>query len=519
MTDSGSQEQLVKQLSLLLKNRFGSAVEVIETHISVILLVDKFAFKIKKPVDFGFLNFTSLEKRRFFCNEELRLNRRLAPDYYIDVNCVTASTDHSTNDIEINGTGKVLEYMVKMQRFDQEGQLDVLLKQKRLTHHHIDELARVVTAFHASIAVASRETLPDLVNSIEQAVKQNFEQIAPYTSRFSEKFQSVFLSIKAWSEEKIQHFNPIFQHRLEQGFIRECHGDMHTGNIAWHKEQLVIFDAIEFNPDFRWIDVMSEMAFITMDLEFNGRPDLSYRLMNRYLESTGDYHGLNLLRFYQVYRSMVRAKVNCLRLSQLDSQDPQYQKTLNTVYQYLDSAYQFTRTNETFIIITQGVSGSGKSFVSQQLLEQFQMIRIRSDVERKRLYPEKNGRYLPEATDRTYEYLHELAGNILAYGYPVVLDATYLKKSFRLNAKAVAVQSNQKFFILSLTHDKEVLEKRIKKRLDKPDNPSEATIEVMHRQLNSMDPFEDKELAYVVTVDNNETVVETFKDHLKLATK
>ena len=157
--------------------------------------------------------------------------------------------------------------------------------------------------------------------------------------------------------------------------------------------------------------------------------------------------------------------------------------------------------------------------VTHQLLEKFQIIRIRSVVERKRLYPEKNGRYLPEATDRTYEYLHELAGNILAYGYPVVLDATYLKKSFRLHANAVALQSNQKFFILSLTHDKQVLEKRIKKRLDNPDNPSEATIEVMHRQLNSMDSFEDNELAYVVTVDNNETVVETFKDHLKLATK
>ena len=368
-------------------------------------------------------------------------------------------------------------------------------------------------------------------------MKQNFEQVSPFLDQFNAEIQAAFQSLLDWSQSNLNSLRPIFQSRLEQGSVRECHGDMHTGNIARKLDQgqgqdldqgldqtqnqdpIIIFDAIEFNPDFRWIDVMSEMAFITMDLEFNGRPDLSYQLLNNYLEYTGDYQGLEILRFYQVYRSMVRAKVNCLRLSQLAAKEPEYQTeykaTLNTIYQYLKLARTFTQANETLLIITQGVSGSGKSFASKQLLKHYRMIRVRSDVERKRLFPEKYNRYQAQATQQTYDYLHALAGKIMTYGYSVILDATYLKKAFRKAAKDTAEQLRQNFYILSLTHDKSVLEKRIKKRQRNPNNPSEATIEVMHSQLDSLQPLDTEEKKDAIFIDNNETVVETLAKHLQ----
>lgn len=555
MTDpTATQAQLIKQLCLVLQRQFQSEVELIETHISTILLVDEFAFKIKKPVDFGFLNFTSLDKRAFYCQEELRLNRRLAPHYYLEVDSITGSIDNPKIKSPKNVTDQIIEYMVKMRRFDQHGQLDHLLINNQLNHRHITALAKTIANFHASVEVASKKTHPGLVQSIEHAVIQNFEQITPFLERFNSEIQATFESLLDWSRSSLNRLKPIFQSRLEHGFVRECHGDMHTGNITWvqkgiqkggpkgdqnrdqngdqnqDKGQIIIFDAIEFNPDFRWIDVMSEMAFISMDLEYNNRPDLSYQLLNNYLELTGDYQGLEVLRFYQVYRSMVRAKVNCLRLSQLDAQTPAFQsepdaeleselgaelrRAVDTIYQYIRLAQKFTQTNENFLIITQGVSGSGKSFASRQLLKHYQMIRVRSDVERKRLFAEKQNRYQPEATQKTYDYLHELARKILTYGYPVILDATYLKKSFRKTAKETAGKLHKHFYILSLAHDRAVLEKRIKKRQHDPNNPSEATIEVMHAQLNSLEPLDSEEKQDAVFIDNNETVVETLANHL-----
>ena len=512
MTDRMAlQAELINQLCQILAKQFNAEVEIIETHISTILLVDGFAFKIKKPVDFGFLDFTSLDKRRFFCEEELRLNRRLAPSYYLEVDHVTGTASEP----ELNGEGETIEYLVKMRRFEHDGQLDILLQQNRLNHQHIDELARIIADFHQSIEVASEKTLPGLVESVEHAVRQNFEQVSAFVNLFKPKFNAIFEALLSWSHDNIEHLKPFIKNRLEQGFVRECHGDMHTGNIAWHEDKLVIFDGIEFNPDFRWIDVMSEMAFITMDLEFNARPDLSYRLINGYLELTGDYEGLKILRFYQVYRAMVRTKVNCLRLSQLDPQDPEYQNTLDTIYQYLTLAEKFTHQSETFLMITQGVSGSGKSFASMQLLQAYHMIRIRSDVERKRLFPDKANRYLPQATETTYGHLHELAKHIIGFGYPVIIDATYLNQSYRLAAKTIAQQLKQAFYILSLTHDKSVLEKRIKQRHNNPNNPSEATVEVMHKQLQTLEALDDEEIADAIYIDNNETVVETFKDFLQ----
>ena len=528
---TATQAQLIKQLCLVLNKKFQSEVEVIETHISTILLVEKFAFKIKKPVDFGFLNFTTLDKREFFCKEELRLNRRLAPSYYLGVESITGSINYpiisDPKNPHKNSPKDTIEYMVKMRRFDQQGQLDHLLKRNQLNSSHMDELAKSIARFHATVDIANEQTHPSLVKSIENAVKQNFEQVSPFLDQFNAEIQAVFQSLLDWSQSNLNSLRPIFQSRLEQGYVRECHGDMHTGNIARNLDQgqdqnqdpIIIFDAIEFNPDFRWIDVMSEMAFITMDLEFNGRPDLSYQLLNNYLEYTGDYQGLEIFRFYQAYRSMVRAKVNCLRLSQLAAKEPEYQteykETLNTIYQYLKLAQTFTQANETFLIITQGVSGSGKSFASKQLLKHYRMIRVRSDVERKRLFPEKHNRYQTQATQQTYDYLHALAGKIMTYGYSVILDATYLKKAFRKAAKETAEQLHQNFYILSLTHDKSVLEKRIRKRRHNPNNPSEATIEVMHSQLNSLEPLDSIEKKDAVFIDNNENVVETLGNHLK----
>jgi hypothetical protein len=293
--------------------------------------------------------------------------------------------------------------------------------------------------------------------------------------------------------------------------VRECHGDLHLGNVALIDDKLVVFDCIEFNPDLRWIDVMSEVAFTTMDLQERDRPSYAFRFLNRYLEITGDYEGISVLRFYLTYRAMVRAKVRSIRANQqgLDSiaRDQAKEESLA----YLRCAKKYAMERSPALLITHGLSGSGKTTVSQTILETIGAIRVRSDVERKRLFQAdplarvKNGigegMYGKAAGERTYKRLAELAGQMLQAGWPVIVDAAFLKKNQRDLFHDLAVKNNAPFLILNCQAKKALLKARIRERGRKGTDASDADIAVLEHQLKNYQPPAAAEEAYTLTID------------------
>ena len=285
-------------------------VRLIETHISYVVLTGSYAYKIKKVVDLGFLDFTSLGKRRFFCEEELRLNRRLAPRLYLDVVSIGGTPQKPQLGVEAG----VFDCAVKMREFPQEGLLDQVLARGELRAEHIDAIAAVVAEFHQRVERARPDQPWGGAHSIEEPMRQNVSQILALLDSDAER--ETLAAIESWSLQEHEALLAVFEQRHAQGFVRECHGDLHLGNIALVNGEIQIFDCIEFNANLRWIDVINEIAFLIMDLEERGRPDRAARFLNAYLQETGDYAGLRLLRYYQVYRAMVRAKVARMRASQ-----------------------------------------------------------------------------------------------------------------------------------------------------------------------------------------------------------
>jgi hypothetical protein len=476
-------------------------VEHIETHISHVLLAGGYAYKLKKPLSLGFLDFSTLDKRRFFCEEELRLNGRLAPHIYLDVVPITGSPECP----RIGAGGEVLEYAVKMRRFDQ----DALLTRLPVTPSLADRIAERVADFHSRIPGAA----PDSGHGTPEAVLvPMLENFAHTRTRVPEPAALARLTVlERWTREWRNALWQVLEQRRKEGRIRECHGDMHRGNIALVEGELVIFDGIEFNASLRWIDTMSELAFLVMDLEEAGEGNQARRLLNRYLEVSGDYEGLRVLDFYKVYRAMVRAKVTAIRLGQNDVGPDEAARDRKDYERYLTLAESYTKSKPPQLIITHGVSGSGKSTLSMGLRERLPLIHIRSDLERKRLFglPAKartgseaqEDIYGPSANDRTYARLLELATLILDAGYSPLVDATFLKASRRAPFLDLAMTRGCPCTILDLTAPETVLRDRVERREAEGADPSEAGLAVLAGQLASRETLTARERTMAVPVD------------------
>ena len=285
-------------------------VDIVETHISCILLTGDYAYKIKKPVNLGFLDFRSLESRRFYCDEELRLNRRTAPLLYLDVVAVNGSESAPV----LGGEGPPIEYAVRMHQFPQEALLDRMAKSGTLTPIYIDALARVVAEFHSDIERAGGERPFGSPQRVLAPAIQNFDQMQELVEAESDR--DLLQKLQAWTGREHTSLYALFNSRKRDGFIRECHGDLHLGNITLLDGRPTPFDCIEFNEEFRWIDVMNEAAFLMMDLIDHKLKSLAFRFLNGYLEATGDYAGVRVLHYYLVYRALVRAKVSSIRAHQ-----------------------------------------------------------------------------------------------------------------------------------------------------------------------------------------------------------
>lgn len=478
-------------------------VEVIETHISTVLLGGDYAYKLKKPVDFGFLDFTGLEQRHYFCTEEVRLNRRLAPYLYLDVIPVT----ENAGGLKLGGTGKVVDYAVKMRRFPQSALLGNRAQRGALEYDLIERLADKLADFHAATPIAT-DPFYGAPDRISRRALENFD--APERN-FAGQKQAVRLQrLRIWTQEAAQRLAAVFTRRQREGHVRECHGDLHLDNIIAWDNGLAAFDCIEFAPDLRWIDTANDIAFTIMDLYFRAQPVAAHHLLNAYLERSGDYSALEVIPFYSVYRAMVRIKVDMLSLEEHCGTLETQQITLERVDRYLALAESLARPAPAHLVITFGVTGSGKSTAAQALVERFGCIRLRSDVERKRLLglakyshtdsPVGGGAYTHAQTQQTYAHLRTLAEGVLNAGFVPVVDATFLDPAQRRCFSELAMARQAGFAILALEVPPAQLRQRVAQRRTEGRGASEADLRVLEQQLGQYESLDDGEREHAIVV-------------------
>jgi hypothetical protein len=512
-SSSVDQECLVR--SLTAPSLFGpwcTGVRVIETHISYVLLTGRYAYKIKKAVALGFLDFSTLVARRFYCDRELALNRRLAPAIYLEVVAITGTVDAP----RIGGPGPAIEYAVKMREFPQEALLTSVCKFGRLTIGHIDQLADLTAAFHHSAAASDPAARSGSPGNILQLARDNFATIEPLL--LEEVDRQDLASIREWTDHEHDRHAALFAERQRSGFVRECHGDLHLGNIALVEGRITIFDCIEFNDEFRRSDVVADVAFLVMDLRDHGRPDLASRLLNRYLELTGDYNGLPLLRFYVVYRAMVRAKVAAVRATQT-IEGRAHAASLAECREYLQLAVRCIETGSQGLLITHGFSGAGKTTQSEDFVELCGAIRIRTDVERKRLHgvamtsPSgsglNSGMYDASETERTYRTVGQLARTVVGGAYPVIVDGAFLQRRWRDLFRSLAAEFKVPFVIIDFIASLESLHARIERRRLLKQDASEADVHVLEEQLRVAEPLAPEEIAVTHAIDTERVISDT----------
>lgn len=469
--------------------------EVFETHISWVLTTGEYAYKIKKPIDFGFLDFSSLEKRKINCERELEFNSRLAPKLYLEVVPITGQFDNP----QIEGDGPILDYAVKMRQFSQNNLFDQIMLKGRLEPEKILSIAEQLAVFHQTTPVVDDSFLGS-PEAAHKAVTDNFDIIEPLLT--SEISKARLNAIRAWAEKNFVQLKPLLVNRKASDYIRECHGDLHLGNIALVNKEAQIFDCIEFNDKYRCIDVISDVAFIMMDLEQRGLPAYAYRLINRYLELTGDYQGIRLLTYYLCYRAMVRAKIARLRLNQGNSTPGESKLSLIKYQSYLSLAERYTMSRKPGIVLMHGFSGSGKSTVASSLAEQLGAIRVRSDVERLRQYADRPDiRYSEEATRKTFDQMKQMVEEIISSGYTAVVDARFESAWQRAIFFNLAKTLEIPILIIHCFAPENVLTNRVQKRSLLKDDISEATVEVLKQQLETYEPLTEKEKKNTIDMD------------------
>lgn len=487
---------------LLQPEAYGHPVQeitLLETHISWVILTGPYAYKLKKPVNLGFLDFTSLEQRQHFCLEELRLNRRFGSDLYQAVLPVVGSLQAP----RVGGDGPPLEFALQMRQFDQADLLPAVLARGAIGAEAIGSFADRLARVHAEAAVAGSNSGFGTPDAVREPVLANFHTLLERRpTALSGDLQAALLALRGWSEREFGCREPLFRQRLAAGRVRECHGDLHLGNLVWRHARIEAFDCLEFAPALRWIDVISDLAFLAMDLEKRGQGALAAVLLNRWLEHSGDYAGLALWRWYGVYRALVRAKVAALGAD------------LQGVRTYVQRADWIRRRRPRMLLLCHGLSGSGKSHHSAQLLGPLCAIRLRSDVERKRLFglwgedaePCGTGKrtgdpYAPGVSEELFaERLPQAAAAVLEAGFTAIVDATFLRRLDRQRMGAVAAAAGVPLLILDLQAPSGLLRQRISRRQRLGQDPSDADLAVLDQQLRSRESLSAAELRLAVAV-------------------
>jgi len=480
------------------------SIELIETHISWVILTGQFAYKIKKPIKLGFLDFRELASRLFYCEEEVRLNRPWAPDIYLGVMPISIQRGQPL----VGGDGEAIEYAVRMRQFDQARRLDAELRADKLSASDMDELAGKIAVQHLSAKIIEADARDEKLAHIERDIWDNLTALEGLLAK--QKLRT----LRQWTGTQLDRLEPILRKRIEDGFVRECHGDLHLSNLVRLPTGITAFDCIEFSDDLRNIDVMCDIAFLVMDLVSRHRPDLAYRVLNRYLEITGDYDSMQVFTLYFVYRCLVRAKVAAIR-SQERLGDKHAKNDLSRMQIYCEMALDWCQHRAPTLIVMHGLSASGKSWLSSQLVSTMSAVRIRSDVERKRLFsldessdsgsPVAQGIYSEAANKAVYRQILDLAATILRAGHDVILDAAFLMSSERACARDIATECGALFVIVHADAPESVLRDRIRKRVADLAEASEADLRVLEHQVENMEPLTKDERRAAVYWDTGGT--------------
>ena len=467
-----------------LEARGRGPVERIETRTSWVFLTSRLALKLKKPLDLGFLDFTRIEARRGACEEELRLNRRFSNGIYRRVIPVRGTPAAPRFD----GAGEPIDHLVCMRRFPPGALLSERIEKGSLSAACVERVAIEVAHFHRRAVVARRSIPFGWPQQVLRSTLDVLERLPGDDPRVPR--------LRAWVESQAWSLWDLWKERRQGGFVRECHGDLHLANVAILGDTIVPFDCLEFDPALRWTDVMGDVAFLAMDLDAAGRPDLAFRFLDAYLAATGDFDGLRVLRFQLVHRALVRALAHVG-----EAQDASGH--------YLDAAWRWSRSACPRLMITHGLSGSGKSCATLELLQRAGAVRLRSDVERARLNAcegepaSPRGRrdpHSPAADGRVRERLLAGVRFALAGGFPVIVDATFLREADRSAFRRLARSEGVPFSLLHCQAEVDVLRARIEARQRQGGDPSDATAAVLERQRGLCEPLtvEERAVAFVV---------------------
>lgn len=493
-------DALAQALGVALEAAGGAPVQHLQTHLSHLLLTPAHAYKLKKPLRLPFADFSTLVARRHFCNEELRLNQRLAPSLYRGVVDVRQGADGPA----FGGDGEVVDSAVWMHRMPDDALASVRLAQGRLTHAQVRQFGRRLAAFHQAAPAAPEDSPWGRPERVRDDVLHAIDALAPLLPA-----QAVACAtLRAALATGAQTLSPRLAARRAGGWVREGHGDLHLDNVLVLGDEVTAFDCIEFDEGLRWTDTMADLGFAWMDLQARGRADLAQALLDAYLETSGDFDGLGLLRFFGAYRAVVRALVSTLRTQAgTGTRGP-------AASAYLALAQRLLQPAQARLAITHGLPGSGKSWLAERLVGHPGAVRMRSDVERKRLAGlaagDRSGAagdlYGAATTDAVYTRLLSMADTALRDGWAVILDAAWLRPAQRDAARALAAQRGVPFVLFDCQAPQELLRTRVRQRLADGADASEADESVLAFLAERAEPLTDAERVQTIVVPTDAPV-------------
>ena len=476
-----------------------SSVKVLQTHISYVFLTGKFAYKVKKPVNFGFLDFSTLEKRKYFCEEELRLNQRLCPRMYLEVVAITIRDGV----VRVNGDGEIVEYAVKMEQFPQDRIMTQVLGREGIDFEVIDTICDILVKFYNKNPSSEEIAAFGRFSAVKQNIDENFEQTKSKIGLTIP--EDIYNEIKYVNDRFFLRKNLVFECRRQEGFIRDCHGDLHSGNIVL-ADDIYIFDCIEFNQRFRYCDIASDIGFLAMDLDFLNHPFLSSYFIECYIERSGDSGVFDVLNFYKCYRAYVRGKVAGFRLDdpQIDKHDKD--EALGIARDYFALSRYYSRLMDIELIrkkpvlfLVGGLTGTGKSTIASKIAVDYHAVLVNSDLIRKEMAgidkfePHRDafntGLYAPNNIDQTYKQVIAKARSMLEQRFSVILDATFVYQRHRDLASSLAHEIKVPLVVIQCVCEPSVVKRRLEKRL-KEKSVSDGRWEIYQHQINSMDPYE-----------------------------
>lgn len=480
-------------------------IELIETHISWVLLTGPFAYKIKRPVHYAFVDLRSPERRSFCCAEEVRLNRRFAPELYLEVCDITAREGGAAR---IAGDGPVIERAVRMGQFRREDELDRLLAAAKIKPAELECFGRDLANIHSELPVAPSSQTRGQGEVVRAGVLENLKQCARAAAIMGNSFP--FNALSGPFIRMLADSQPWMNARLQAGRVRECHGDLHCRNVVRLRARLVAFDCIDFDPALRWIDVADEIAFLLADLEARGSWRHAHAFLQGYLDRSGDFQACRVLTPYKVHRALVRAKVAALDASNATDIGA-FERARIEHGGYVSSAMHTLASSKPMLILMVGLSGSGKTWLAGDLAPHLGAVHLRSDLERKRLsgLPEQarsasaiaEGLYSPDVSARVYEQLAQCVAEVLGGGYTAIVDAAFLRRDQRARFRELAAELDVELHVFHCHAPAELLRARIRERAVRGTDASEADLSVLAWQQAHQDPLHSDEGLEVIDVD------------------